>query len=137
VLHARRHGLIVCIAASVWGLAIAAFGFADSLWLAMVLLAVAGAADYVSAIFRSVMVQTVTPDPMRGRVAGIEFMQVAAAPTLGNVEAGVLASLTSIRASVVSGGILSILGTAVVALAIPSLLRYDAEEAKRNAAAQA
>ena len=137
VLHARRHGLIVCIAASVWGVAIAAFGFAESLWLALVLLAIAGAADYVSAIFRSVMVQTVTPDSMRGRVAGIEFMQVAAAPTVGNVEAGVLASLTSIRFSVVSGGVLSVLGTAVVALAIPSLLRYDAGEAKRRAAAKA
>jgi len=137
VLHARRHGLIVCIAASVWGVAIAAFGFAESLWLALVLLAIAGAADYVSAIFRSVMVQTVTPDSMRGRVAGIEFMQVAAAPTVGNVEAGVLASLTSIRFSVVSGGVLSVLGTAVVALAIPSLLRYDAGEAKRRAAANA
>jgi MFS family permease len=137
VLHARRHGLIVCIAASIWGIAIAAFGFADSLWLALLLLAVAGAADYVSAIFRSVMVQTVTPDPMRGRVAGIEFMQVAAAPTLGNVEAGALASLTSIRFSVVSGGVFSVIGTAVIALAIPSLLRYDAEEAKRAAAAEA
>lgn len=135
VLHVRRHGLIVCIAASLWGVAIAAFGFADSLWLALVLLAFAGAADYVSAIFRSVMVQTVTPDSMRGRVSGIEFMQVAAAPTLGNVEAGVLASLTSIRFAVVSGGVLSIAGTALIALAIPSLLRYDAEEAKRAAAA--
>jgi MFS family permease len=136
-LHARRHGLLVCVSASLWGVAIGAFGFAHSLWLALVLLAIAGAADYVSALFRSVMVQTVTPDSMRGRVAGIEFMQVAAAPTLGNVEAGVLASFTSIRFSVVSGGVFSVLGTALVALAVPSLLRYDAEEAKRRAAATA
>jgi MFS family permease len=135
--HVRRHGLVVCISASLWGVAIGAFGFADTLWLALVLLALAGAADYVSALFRSVMVQTVTPDPMRGRVSGIEFMQVAAAPTLGNVEAGVLASFTSIRFSVVSGGIFSIAGTALIALAIPSLLRYDAEEGKRAAAAEA
>ena len=66
---------------------------------------------------------------MRGRITGIDFTQVAAAPTLGNVEAGVLASLTSLRFSIVSGGLACIAGCGVLALAIPALLRYDARAA--------
>ena len=69
---------------------------------------------------------TVTPDHMRGRLGGIEFAQVASTPSLGNLEAGVVAQLTSLRFSVVSGGIGCILGTVVVAALFPVLLRYDA-----------
>ena len=76
------------IAAALWGVAIAAFGFAETLWLALLLLAAAGAADNVSAVLRGTILWTVTPDPLRGRVSGIEFAQVAATPALGNVEAG-------------------------------------------------
>jgi hypothetical protein len=63
---------------------------------------------------------------MRGRLSGIELAQVAGAPELGNVEAGIVASLTSVRASIVSGGLLTVVGTVGVALAIPALVRYDA-----------
>jgi predicted MFS family arabinose efflux permease len=70
--HTRRRGLIVAIAAALWGVAIAAFGFADSLWLALLLLAAAGAADNVSAVLRGTILWTVTPDHLRGRVSGIE-----------------------------------------------------------------
>ena len=124
--HVRRQGLIVAIAAALWGVAIAAFGFADSLWLALLLLAAAGAADNVSAVLRGTILWAVTPDSLRGRVSGIEFAQVAATPALGNVEAGLVASLTSLRVSIVSGGIVCVLGTVVIALAVPALIRYDA-----------
>ena len=67
---------------------------------------------------------------MRGRLTGIEFMQVASAPTLGNVEAGVVASLTSLRFSIVSGGFACVIGTVVVAALFPALLRYDAKRDK-------
>ncbi len=123
----RRQGLGVIIAAAAWGAALVAFGFATALWLALLMLAVAGAADFVSAVLRSTIVLVATPDALRGRITGIEFTQVAAAPTLGNVEAGVLASLTSIRFSIVSGGLACIAGCGVLALAIPALLRYDAK----------
>jgi MFS family permease len=126
VSHARRHGVIVVIAAGLWGAAIAVFGFVTSLALALAFLALAGAADLVSAVFRSAIVLKVTPDALRGRVSGIEFAQVASAPTLGNVEAGVLASLTSIRFSVVSGGLACVVGTCLIALLLPALRRYDA-----------
>ncbi|MDP8911838.1 MAG: MFS transporter [Actinomycetota bacterium] len=126
--HIRRQGVAIVVAASAWGGAIALFGFARTLWLALLLLAVAGAADQISAIFRSAIVLTVTPDHLRGRVSGIEFAQVASAPSLGNLEAGVVASLTSVRFSIVSGGIACVVGTIVVALVFPVLLRYDAKE---------
>ena len=128
--HVRRQGLAVAVAAIGWGVAIAAFGFADSLWLGLVLLAVAGAADNVSAVFRSTIMLTATPEAMRGRLTGIEFAQVASGPTLGNMEAGVVASLTSLRFSIVSGGIMCVLGTVATCLAFPALVRYDAKRDK-------
>ena len=127
--HVRRQGLVVALAAGAWGVAIAAFGFAGSLWVALLLLAVAGAADNVSAVMRQTILFSVTPDRLRGRLSGIEFAQVAAAPALGNVEAGVVASLTSLRFSIVSGGIACVVGTLLIALLIPGFIRYDAREA--------
>jgi MFS family permease len=121
----RRQGVGVVVAAAAWGLALVVFGFATALWFALLMLAVAGAADFVSAVLRSTIVLVATPDAMRGRVTGIEFTQVAAAPTLGNVEAGVVAALTSIRFSIVSGGLACIAGCGVLALLFPALLRYD------------
>jgi MFS family permease len=128
--HVRRQGLAVALAASAWGIAIAAFGFSQGLWLGLVLLAVAGAADDISAVFRSTIMLSATPEALRGRLTGIEFMQVASAPTLGNVEAGVVASLTSLRFSIVSGGLACVGGTLLVALAFPALIRYDAKRDK-------
>jgi len=71
------------------------------------------------------MLLQLTPDAFRGRLIGIEFAQVASAPALGNLEAGMLASLTSLRFSVVSGGIVCVVGCGVLALAFPALMRYD------------
>ena len=122
----RRQGLIVAVAAALWGAAIAAFGFAESLWLALIFLAAAGAADNVSAVLRGTILWTVTPDSFRGRLSGIEHAQVAATPAIGNVEAAVVASLTSLRVSIVSGGLLCIAGTFLIAFAVPAFIRYDA-----------
>jgi MFS family permease len=127
VAHVRRQGLAVAIAAALWGVAILLFGFAESLPLALLLLAFAGASDNVSAAFRSAIVLAATPDEMRGRVSGIELAQVASAPALGNVEAGLVASLTSLRFSIVSGGLACVAGTAFIVAAFPALLRYDAK----------
>jgi MFS family permease len=123
----RRQGLAVTIAACAWGAAIAGFGLTTVLWPGLVLLAVAGGADFYSAVLRDTMLLRSTPDHMRGRLSGIEFAQVAGAPSLGNLESGVVASLTSLRFSVVSGGVLCIAGCLATALALPAFLRYDAE----------
>ncbi len=131
--HVRRQGAIVAVAAAAWGVAIALFGFAHALWLAMLLLALAGAADNVSAVLRQTILFSVTPDSLRGRLSGIEFAQVASTPALGNVEAGVVASLTSVRFSIVSGGLACVAGTVLIALAVPALIRYDAREGRLDA----
>jgi MFS family permease len=128
----RRQGLAVCIAAGAWGAAIALVGLAHAPWLALLLLGVAGAADFVSAVLRSNILLTVTPDSMRGRLSGIELAQVAGAPELGNLEAGIVASLTSVRASIVSGGVLTVIGTVIAALALPAFVRYDARKPQRE-----
>lgn len=126
VAYVRRQGLVVVAAASLWGVAIVGFAYADRFWLALLLVGLAGLADQISAIFRNAMLLALTPDRLLGRVRGIEFMQVASAPSLGNLEAGVVASLTSIRVSVASGGFLCIAGTLASAAAFPALLRYEA-----------
>jgi MFS family permease len=124
--HVRRMGLGITVMACLWGAAIAGFGFTTSLWPALLLLAVAGGADFYSAVLRSTMLLRSTPDHLRGRLLGIEFMQVASAPSLGDLEAGVLASLTSLRFSIVSGGLACVFGCVVTALALPKFLKYDA-----------
>ncbi|MBV8065245.1 MAG: MFS transporter [Actinobacteria bacterium] len=121
-----RQGVAIVVSVSTWGITIAAFGLTHMLWLALLLLGIAGAADQVSAIFRSTIVLTVTPDHMRGRLGGIEFAQIASTPSLGNVEAGVVAQLTSLRFSIVSGGLACIASTIALAAMFPVLLRYDA-----------
>jgi MFS family permease len=128
----RRQGLAVCIAAAAWGVAIALVGFAHAVWVALVFLAVAGAADFVSAVLRGNILLAATPDSLRGRLSGIELAQVAGAPEIGNVEAGVVASIWGVRTSIVSGGVLTVIGTAVCALAIPALVRYDARNPQRE-----
>jgi MFS family permease len=128
----RRQGLAVCFAAAAWGVAIALVGLAQSVWVALVLLATAGAADFVSAVLRGNILLSVTPDSLRGRLSGIELAQVAGAPEIGNVEAGIVASLAGVRASIVSGGILTVIGTVICALAVPALVRYDRRDPRRE-----
>ena len=126
--HARRLGVIVIWAVVVWGAAIALVGVVGSLWPAAVLLAVAGAADSVSAVCRSSINQMVTPDAMRGRMSSVFSLVVTSGPRLGDVESGTVAGLTSPRFSVASGGLACIAGVAVVVAAFPALARFDAEE---------
>ena len=93
------------------------------------LLAIAGAADSVSAVCRSTINQTVTPDAMRGRMSSVFSLVVTSGPRLGDVESGAVAGLTGPRFSVTSGGLACVVGVAVVAWMFPALVRYDAEAA--------
>ncbi len=113
----RRHPTI-------WGAAVAGFGLTRTLWLAIALLAAAGAADAISVIFRSTLVQVATPDRFRGRVSGVDFVIGAGGPQLGDFRAGALASATSPTASAVGGGLATIAGAALIRLAVPALARY-------------
>lgn len=132
----QRHGLAVCVAAACWGAAIVGFGLASSLWLAVGCLMAAGAADMVSGLFRSTIWNQTIPDHLRGRLAGIEMVSYTTGPLLGNAEAGLVASLFGVRASVVSGGLLCILGTGALALLLPAFLRYDGREGLKRKLAE-
>lgn len=125
--RARRLGLIVIWAVVVWGATIALVGLASSLWVAAILLAVAGAADSVSAVCRSTINQSVTPDRMRGRMSAVFSLVVTGGPRLGDIEAGSVAGAAGVRFSVTSGGLLCLLGVAGILVAFPALRRYDAE----------
>jgi MFS family permease len=130
----KRHGLAVTLAAGVWGVAIVIFGFCDSLYPAVFFLAVAGGADAVSGIFRTTMWNQTIPDHLRGRLAGIEMVSYMSGPMLGHVEAGLAAAAFGVRASIVSGGVLCVLGVFVCAVLLPRFISYDADEFKALAA---
>jgi predicted MFS family arabinose efflux permease len=135
--HVRRLGLIVIGAVTVWGLAIAAAGLVTSLWAAAAMLAIAGAADSISAVCRNVINQSVTPDAMRGRMSSIYSLVVTSGPRLGDIESGAVASLATPRFSVVSGGVACVAGVALIALAFPQLVAFDADRAEAGMATAA
>lgn len=122
----RRQGLALTVAIVVWGGAVAVAGLAQSLWLAVVLLAVGGAADLVSAVFRQTILQTSAPDEMRGRLQGVFVVVVAGGPRLGDLRAGATAAVAGATVSWVAGGVLCAVGVVVAALCVPVFLRYDA-----------
>jgi hypothetical protein len=111
----------------VWGSAIAVFGLVRELPVALVLLAIAGGADSVSAIFRTTILQAATPDDYRGRLQGIYTVVVVGGPRLGDVEAGAVAEVFGEAVSAVSGGVLCLVFTGALVAAVPAFLRYDAE----------
>jgi len=126
--HARRLGRIVIWAVVVWGTTIAFAGLARTLWLAAALFALAGAADSVSAVCRTTINQTVTPERMRGRMSAVFSLVVTGGPRLGDIESGAVAGATSARFSVLSGGVLCVVGVAAIVVAFPALLHYDAND---------
>jgi len=122
----HRHGLAVMVAAAVWGVAIVFFGFCDTLLPSLLFLALAGGADMVSGLFRMTMWNQTIPDALRGRLAGIELVSYMSGPLLGHAEAGAVAALFGVRASVVSGGVLCVIGVLACGALLPRFLRYDA-----------
>jgi MFS family permease len=129
VSRVDRQGAVVLGAIAVWGVAIIGFGLANTLWLAVLCLAVAGAGDMVSAVLRSSMLQTAAPDEMRGRMQGVFIVVVAGGPRLGDLRAGVLASTFGVSVAMVSGGVVILVAMAVVAVAVPSFWLFRASRA--------
>ena len=122
----RLQGRAIVVAIVVWGATITAFGLVRWLPLALLFLALAGAADNVSAVFRSTILQAATPDEFRGRLQGVFTVVVAGGPRLGDVEAGAVAALFGEAFSVVSGGVACIVLAVGLAARHPGFLRYDA-----------
>jgi MFS family permease len=125
-----RQGRGMLTGTMIWGAAIACFGLTKSLPLALVMLAVAGAADTLTVTFRASMVQTVTPDEFRGRVFSVEYIIGTGGAPLGNVESGTVASLTTPAFSAVSGGIGCFAIAVLIALTFPAFTGYHARPAR-------
>jgi MFS family permease len=127
----NRHGAAVVIAAAIWALAIVFVGFSSSLPLAVVCLAMAGAADSISGVFRGTIWNETIPSDLRGRLAGVEMISYLSGPLLGNARAGWVASISSNTTSIVSGGVICFVG---VLLCIPFLPAFWNYHASRRAA---
>jgi MFS family permease len=133
--HVHHQGRAITFAVCGWGIAIVAFGFAPDLPLSVLALAAAGGSDSVSGLFRMTMWNQSIPARIRGRMAGLEMISYSTGEPIGNVEAGAVATLTgSVRLAVVSGGLLSLAGAVIVALALPALWRYDERDPAPEAA---
>ena len=128
----RRQGAALTCAVIGWGLAIACSGFAHQLWLAVVLLVVAGAADLVSAVYRQTILQTYAPDELRGRMQGVFTAVVAGGPRLGDLRAGVMASATTLTISWSGGGVACVVVVLIAALSVRSFWRFDAHASAKQ-----
>jgi MFS family permease len=124
VSRVSRQGLAVLVAITIWGAAITGFGFSRSLALAIPLLAIAGAADVISAVFRGTMLQRLTPDALRGRLNAVHTAVVTGGPRLGDTEAGAVAALGGAQVSVVSGGLACLVGVGIISWLMPRFVRY-------------
>lgn len=124
-----HQGRGVLVAGAVWGLALAGFGAVHGAPATLALLAVAGAADVSSVVLRSTIVQTLTPDALRGRVSATDFVVGSSCPQLGNFRAGAVATAWSPGLSATSGGLAAVVGAAGVALCFPALWRYRRDRA--------
>jgi MFS family permease len=124
----HKQGVAVLVAIVAWGLAIAAFGLSNRLWFGLLMLALAGGADMISAVFRNAILQTAAPDEMRGRLGGVFIVVVAGGPRLGDGRAGLGSELVGIRGAVVSGGLAVVALTAICAAVVPRFRRYDVRE---------
>ena len=126
--NVHKHGLMITIAAVLWGVAIIFFGFADSIWLALLFLGMAGFFDMISGIFRGSIWNQTIPNYLRGRLASIEMISYLTGPMLGSAKMGIVAERFSVKTALISGGILCIAGVFVLALMLPKFVAYDGRE---------
>jgi MFS family permease len=133
----HRYGRAIALAAAGWGLAIAGFGLAPDLAVALGCLFAAGAADMISGIFRDTLWNQTIPDQLRGRLAGVEMLSYSVGPSAGQLRAGGVASLTTPRFAAWSGGLLCVAAVGVVGLALPSFWRFSSRAAEVSRATEA
>ena len=123
----RRHGIAIAVSAATWGLLITGFGLAPDIWAALGFLVLSGAADMISGIFRDTLWNQTIPDRLRGRMAGLELLSYGVGPSAGQIRAGAVASVTSARFSIASGGLFCAGAVGLVCLALPGFTRYRAQ----------
>jgi MFS family permease len=121
----HRQGRAIAFAAAGFGVAIVCFGLAPNIWFALAALVVAGATDMTSGIFRTAMWNQTIPMHLRGRMAGVEMLSYSVGPIVGNARSGLVASATSVRFAIVSGGALCVLSVAAAAALMKEFRSYD------------
>jgi MFS family permease len=125
----HRHGLMVVVAAAFWGVGIIGVGLSGTLWLTLLCLAFAGAADMISGIFRMIMWNQTIPDHLRGRLAGIEMLSYTTGPLAGQLRAGMMARTSlGVPGAIWAGGVLCVIGSVVLAAALPKFIRYNGKD---------
>ncbi len=128
VTHLKQQGRAVILAVIAWGAAITVFGLVDTLWVALLMLAVAGWADVISAVLRNTILQSTVPERFRSRMSSIQMAVVQGGPRLGDMESGGVAAATSLEFSVVSGGLACIVGAVVIGALLPQFRHHHAAE---------
>jgi len=126
--NVHRHGLMVTIAAILWGFAIIFFGLSDSIVFALLFLAAAGFFDMISGIFRGSIWNQTIPNYLRGRLASIEMMSYLTGPLLGNAKMGIVAEKFGVKTALVSGGVLCVISVLGAAFFLPKFATYDGRE---------
>jgi MFS family permease len=119
----RHQGRAIAACVAVWGTTIALFGIIPVLWTSLALLALAGAADVISAVFRQAVQQRTVPDHLQGRLSGTFFAVVAGGPRLGDAETGLAAEVGGPQFAVWSGGLVCVIGVALLLWRVPELWR--------------
>jgi MFS family permease len=126
--NVHKHGLVITVAAILWGVAIVFFGLTESLLLALLFLGMAGFFDMISGIFRGAIWNQTIPNYLRGRLASIEMISYLTGPMLGSAKMGVVAERFGVKTALVSGGILCVIAVGILALLLPRFVTYDGRE---------
>lgn len=128
----HRHGLMVTVAAALWGVGIIFFGMAESIWIALFFLAAAGFFDMISGVFRMTIWNQTIPNYLRGRLASLEMISYLTGPMLGGAKMGIVAERFDVKTAIVSGGILCVVSVIVTAVFLPKFINYDGREGIRQ-----
>lgn len=128
----HKHGLMVAVAAVLWGIGIVFFGMAESIWVALFFLGVAGYFDMISGIFRMTIWNQTIPNYLRGRLASLEMISYLTGPMLGGAKMGIVAERFDVKTAIVSGGILCVVGVVLSSLLLPKFITYDGREGIRQ-----
>ena len=126
--HIKFQGKGIAISAALWGFAIIGFGLSSNLLIALIFLVISGALDGISGMFRGILWNQTIPNHLRGRLAGIEMISYLSGPKLGDTEAGLVAAAFGVTASIVSGGVLCVVGVVACCYWLPKFWRYHADE---------